>query len=151
MPRSSNERPRTTPRALLLAAVVAFGCATTGSPPPGPDSADDGARSFVRACAACHGNAGRGDGPAAQALRTPPPDLTRLAGRHGGTFPRAHVRSVMLGEVDVRAHGTREMPVWALEFGPSASGPTAVASFVAVRRMEAILDHLATIQRDAGP
>jgi mono/diheme cytochrome c family protein len=37
-----------------------------------------GQRYFVRYCSACHGVEGRGDGPAAPALRPPPADLTGM-------------------------------------------------------------------------
>ena len=40
------------------------------------EAARRGARVFARACAACHGSAGRGDGPAAADLDPPPRDLT---------------------------------------------------------------------------
>jgi putative copper export protein/mono/diheme cytochrome c family protein len=46
---------------------------------PGPATADSivrGARNYEAACASCHGTGGRGDGPAASTLPTPPPDLT---------------------------------------------------------------------------
>jgi mono/diheme cytochrome c family protein len=45
---------------------------------------------FVRYCSACHGVEGRGDGPAASALRTPPADLTRIAQRRGGISVTRH-------------------------------------------------------------
>jgi mono/diheme cytochrome c family protein len=46
---------------------------------PAPASAGDaaaGQMSFVMFCAACHGEGGRGDGPAALALQPPPRDFT---------------------------------------------------------------------------
>ena len=46
-----------------------------------------GHRYFVRYCSACHGAEGRGDGPAASALQSPPADLTRIAQRRGGISP----------------------------------------------------------------
>jgi mono/diheme cytochrome c family protein len=64
-------------------------------------------------CASCHGADGRGSGPLAQALRTPPADLTSIARRHRGTFPRSQVTAYVSGEQpDVVAHGPRTMPVW---------------------------------------
>src|SRR5690242_18510605 len=39
-------------------------------------------------CASCHGKSGRGDGPVAGDLKVAPPDLTRLAARNAGLFPR---------------------------------------------------------------
>ena len=64
-------------------------------------------------CAACHGKDAKGNGPAATALRTPPPDLTRIAERNGGMFPFLRVRKIISGEEQSQtAHGSREMPVW---------------------------------------
>ncbi|MCS6925842.1 MAG: cytochrome c [Candidatus Binatia bacterium] len=67
---------------------------------------------YMLRCASCHGEGGRGDGPAAVALKNPPADLTRLSKNHGGTFPRAEVMQCIDGERPVPAHGPRHMPVW---------------------------------------
>ena len=69
---------------------------------------------FNHYCASCHGRDGKGHGPAATALHTPPPDLTALAKQYG-TFPRARVAAAIGGESSVPllpSHGSREMPVW---------------------------------------
>jgi hypothetical protein len=42
------------------------------------------------------------------------PDLTRIAKRHGGTFPDEEVRRNIDGRTLRVAHGTRYMPVWGL-------------------------------------
>ena len=63
-------------------------------------------------CAVCHGKAGSGDGPAAIELKVPPPDLTTLARRHGGTFPEAYVTDVLRNGVKTSAHGTSDMLFW---------------------------------------
>jgi len=84
-----------------------------------------GQQYFVRYCSACHGVTGRGDGPAAPALRTPPADLTRIAQRHGGRFPAAEIAAYIDGRTVVlvnRAHGSREMPIWGERFGETAGG-----------------------------
>ncbi len=65
---------------------------------------------FLRHCALCHGEDGKGNGPAAIALKNPPADLTRLT--HGGQFPRAEIMHFIDGERPVPAHGPRHMPVW---------------------------------------
>lgn len=44
--------------------------------PPTPESLDLGAASYVQVCQTCHGDGGRGDGPAAAGLAPPPADLT---------------------------------------------------------------------------
>ena len=43
--------------------------------PPTPESLETGAASYVQICQACHGETGRGDGPAGVALDPPPADL----------------------------------------------------------------------------
>jgi mono/diheme cytochrome c family protein len=72
-----------------------------------------GRDSFERYCASCHGVDGRGQGPAAAALRSNPPDLTTLTRRNAGTFPRVELRSYVEGVGrSMPAHGTGDMPVW---------------------------------------
>lgn len=63
-------------------------------------------------CAACHGENGEGNGPAAEALKVPPKNLRTLAKENGGKFPMKHVVGVLEFGVPVAAHGTSEMPVW---------------------------------------
>src|SRR5581483_9092947 len=64
-------------------------------------------------CATCHGVEGKGDGPAASALKTPPADLTMLSKKHGGRYPFERVRAFIEGkEAKADAHGSREMPIW---------------------------------------
>ncbi len=72
----------------------------------------DGSEMYKTWCASCHGISGKGDGPAASALKTRPTDLTLLAKKNGGKFPTEKVRSYIDGTTSVDAHGSREMPVW---------------------------------------
>src|ERR1043165_4321658 len=58
---------------------------------------------FRKHCAACHGNDLRGSGPFPSPYRTPP-DLTRLARRHGGKFPEVYVLNVLRNGVVMPAH-----------------------------------------------
>jgi len=67
---------------------------------------------YVTYCAACHGKDGKGDGPAASALKVTPADLTALAKNNNGVFPRDRVYGTIKGDVGVSAHGSKEMPVW---------------------------------------
>ena len=72
-----------------------------------------GADIFDFYCATCHGLDGTGNGPVAPTLTTPPANLTTLAARDGGTFPRGHVRSfIAQGRSDAAAHGSTDMPIW---------------------------------------
>jgi mono/diheme cytochrome c family protein len=77
-----------------------------------PTPADSGAAMFVNYCASCHGRDGRGDGPAAAALKKAPRDLTQLTIRNQGKFPELAVYEMITGDQMVAAHGDREMPVW---------------------------------------
>jgi mono/diheme cytochrome c family protein len=74
--------------------------------------ANSGAEMYKQYCAACHGKTGKGDGPAASALKQAPADLTTLAQRHDGKFPAAYVAAVLRNGVKSPAHGDAEMPVW---------------------------------------
>jgi mono/diheme cytochrome c family protein len=72
-----------------------------------------GRDSFEFYCASCHGKTGKGDGPAAPALKTRPADLSSLARRNGGAFPKERVLAIVTGtNVIVGAHGSVDMPVW---------------------------------------
>jgi mono/diheme cytochrome c family protein len=86
------------------------------------DSGTMGRRFFERYCSACHGIDGRGQGPVAPALRTPPADLTQIAKRRGGQFPVAEIAAHIDGRADVRAHGSRDMPVWGERFSEQVGG-----------------------------
>ncbi|HEY2013389.1 MAG TPA: cytochrome c [Bryobacteraceae bacterium] len=70
-----------------------------------------GQEMFKAYCASCHGASGKGDGPAAAALKNAPPDLTRLARNHDGKFPFGYVED-KLKDVNESAHGSKQMPVW---------------------------------------
>jgi mono/diheme cytochrome c family protein len=64
-------------------------------------------------CAVCHATDGKGGGPMAAALKVRPTDLTHIAARNHGVFPRERIEKIIAGDEQVLAgHGTREMPVW---------------------------------------
>ncbi len=44
------------------------------------------------------------------------PDLTRIAARHGESFPADLVRTAIDGRTILPAHGTLDMPVWGWAF-----------------------------------
>jgi mono/diheme cytochrome c family protein len=77
-----------------------------------PTSAASGEEMYTNYCAVCHGKNGKGAGPAADALKTPPTDLTTLAQKNGGKYPGMHVTSIIRGEGNLAAHGSKDMPVW---------------------------------------
>jgi mono/diheme cytochrome c family protein len=81
-----------------------------------------GRQFYERYCSACHGPDGKGHGPVASALRTPPADLTQIAKRRGGEFPVAEIAAYIDGRSEVRAHGSRDMPVWGERFSEQVGG-----------------------------
>src|ERR1700739_820904 len=73
---------------------------------------DSGPEMFRTYCAVCHGEDGKGNGPAASALKTAPADLTALTQKHNGKFPVLEVQQYIRGESASVAHGSRDMPMW---------------------------------------
>ena len=105
-----------------------------------------GQQYFVRYCSACHGMTGRGDGPSAPALRTPPADLTRIVQRRGGRFPVAEIAAYIDGRTVVPAHGSREMPIWGERFG-EMGGSGSVGEEVVRGNLLVLIEYLQTIQQ----
>jgi mono/diheme cytochrome c family protein len=85
-------------------------------------SAASGKQMFETYCAVCHGKDGKGGGPAAEALKTAPTDLTALSQKEGGKFPSAHVASAIRGDINVPAHGSKDMPIWGNLFWHMSQG-----------------------------
>jgi mono/diheme cytochrome c family protein len=113
---------------LLLAAVLGFGVFGIAQQkeikhvPVKPTSPASGEEMYNTYCAVCHGKDGRGTGPAAEALKTPPTDLTTLAQKHGGKYPSDHVSAAIQGDLNLPAHGSKDMPVWGQLFWHMSGG-----------------------------
>jgi mono/diheme cytochrome c family protein len=67
---------------------------------------------FRTYCASCHGDAARGDGPLASAMKKKPANLTEIAKRNSGQFPSELVFTIIDGRQPIRGHGGPDMPVW---------------------------------------
>jgi mono/diheme cytochrome c family protein len=105
---------------------------------------------FGRFCASCHGERAHGDGPVAQSLNTAVPDLTRISARYG-EFPATLIRDTIDGRgVDIRAHGSRAMPVWGYEFWVEEGGDVVAQNTVrdAINRLVEYLRSLQSERRD---
>jgi len=113
---------------MLAALLLSVGFAgaqekTINNAPMKPTSPASGEEMYKHYCAACHGSTGKGDGPAASALKTAPADLTNLAKNNGGKFPAEYVMSVLRFGATKPAHGSKNMPVWGPLFGsPNLQG-----------------------------
>jgi len=97
---------------------------------------------YVAYCASCHGADGKGNGPAAPALKTPATDLTQLAAKNGGSFPDAQIMQVIKGDSMTAAHGNKEMPVWGPVFMQMGGHDTAQVQL----RIRNLTKYLASIQ-----
>jgi mono/diheme cytochrome c family protein len=111
-------------------------------------STSSGAQLFQHYCASCHGKQGAGDGPVAPFFRLSPPDLRQMSRRNGGTFPTERAHRIIDGRDSLPPHGSREMPVWGLEFAWSDGNPADVnaATAAAIGRL---VQHLQSIQLPA--
>ena len=108
--------------AILLLSASAMTVAQQQQPPQKPTitrvplastSMASGEEMYAAYCAACHGKAGRGDGPAALAFKVQPTDLTMLASKNKGKVPDMDVVSTLQwGPRATKAHGSKDMPVW---------------------------------------
>jgi mono/diheme cytochrome c family protein len=77
---------------------------------------------FMSYCASCHGRDAKGDGPAANALKQAPADLTTLAKQNDGKYPSDKVTSILRGQTKLVAHGDQDMPVWGPVFWRMSQG-----------------------------
>jgi len=104
----------------------------------------DGKRHFLSYCASCHGVNGDGHGPVAPELTKPTADLRLLGEKYGMPLPAARLASLIDGRLAIRAHGSREMPVWGeklYQLGEGDGGDIAVGGVIGK-----IIAYLNTIQ-----
>lgn len=71
---------------------------------------------FLQYCASCHGADAKGNGPAAIAMKVPPPDLTELTKRNEGRYPAGYVGALLKFGRNLASHGSLDMPVWGHRF-----------------------------------
>jgi mono/diheme cytochrome c family protein len=129
---------------LLAIFTVSFAAGQTKTikrVPAQPTAALDGKTLFSQYCAVCHGVTGKGDGPAADALKSPVPDLTHISNRNGGKFPELRMLELLKTGSPSPAHGSEEMPVW----GPVFRSLSQNAEIDQLR-IHAVLNYLEEIQ-----
>jgi mono/diheme cytochrome c family protein len=101
---------------MLSTATFQAAAQTLKLEPARPTQSIEGVDSFKAYCATCHGTAGKGNGPAASALKTAPPDLTTLKQRKG-RFSPSDIENRIVGRNIPAVHGSGDMPVWGPIFG----------------------------------
>lgn len=104
-----------------------------------------GRNHYVRYCASCHGPDGLGDGPVAEALKDVPTDITHFRSDNSGDFPVDVLIDIIRGNKDVRAHGTREMPVWGNIWDTLDS--KAAEDAVVQARINELVEYIRSIQK----
>jgi len=132
---------------LLFILFVAFALLANAQPavkkvPITPTSATSGQEMFKTYCAACHGLEGKGNGPAAPALKKQPANLTELTQRNGGKFPELKVSATIRGDPDMPAHGSRDMPIWGSLFSSISHGSQGEVQM----RISNLTDYIKSIQ-----
>ena len=116
------------------------------SVPIQPTSPASGEQMYATYCAVCHGVKATGNGPAAPAMKMPPPDLTMLSQRNNGVFPADHVSAVLKFGVETPAHGSSQMPIWGTLMGTlHGTGPDSTT--VVHQRIVNLTNYLKQIQK----
>lgn len=104
---------------------------------------------YVELCAVCHGQGGKGDGPAVPALQQMPPDLTTLAARNDGEFPFEPLEKIIAGRTRTDAHGTIDMPIWGRAFfNTRPDWKTFRRKQLARHRIHNIVEYLESLQAE---
>ncbi|HUU32673.1 MAG TPA: cytochrome c [Vicinamibacterales bacterium] len=130
-------------RHTLVLAGLSLAGALLASPAQAQGSSATGDYLFRTYCAACHGQTAKGNGPLAESMRKRPADLTEIAKRNKGVFPKEQVYRMIDGREPVKGHGGPDMPVWGDVFTRAVEGgdPNIVQ-----KRIEALVNYLAGIQ-----
>ncbi|EAU43947.1 c-type cytochrome [Salipiger bermudensis] len=104
---------------------------------------------YMNHCAACHGESAVGDGPLAELMTVPVPDLTQVSAQNDGVFPMLEMIQVVDGRTGIRGHGY-PMPVWGARFKSEVEGDIgAYASEIVVRgRILSLAYYLESIQAE---
>jgi mono/diheme cytochrome c family protein len=128
---------------LVLLLVSWFVAAQQAKVQGHPTSARASGRAlFQQHCASCHGDDGKGAGPAAVAFKVQPPDLTALSRQNHGKFPKDRVVQAIRGDRMQSAHGSTDMPVW----GPAFLAMTGMNEIEVERRIRDLTEHIKSVQ-----
>jgi mono/diheme cytochrome c family protein len=127
---------------VLVAITLTLAQTTIKKTPARYTNPASGQDMFKAYCASCHGLDGKGNGPAASAMKQPVPDLTQLSKKNAGKFPSDHIASVISGDTNSHSHGSADMPVW----GPVFMGVSQGHEGQVQLRIHNLGDYIASIQ-----
>jgi mono/diheme cytochrome c family protein len=119
-----------------------------------------GKQLYLKYCASCHGQGGKGDGVVGTMMNPKASDLTQIAKRNGGKFPFYEVMEVINGRAPTgqqenaslpglpKAHGDAAMPVWGEIFSRDAlsKGSSLDLQLQATGKIMMITEYLQSIQ-----
>tara|TARA_R100000655_G_scaffold56192_1_gene94335 strand:- start:7675 stop:8088 length:414 start_codon:yes stop_codon:yes gene_type:complete len=131
------------PLFLLVSAGIALAACTIPSKPEVPD----GAKFYAENCVSCHGVSGKGTGALGANLDPAPADLSLLARKNDGDFPRAWALSYIYGHPE-QPNMERAMP----QFGRTMAHDTVPVEINGIltptpRDLAGLLVYLESIQR----
>jgi hypothetical protein len=101
---------------LGLALFISFGYTSLGYCTELQEAIAAGKVEYMRSCALCHGDVGKGNGVYASKLTVRPVNLTLLQQRNNGVFPSRKIFKTIEGRDDLKLHGPSAMPVWGDRF-----------------------------------
>jgi mono/diheme cytochrome c family protein len=101
---------------LILSLVLLLGCLNSAMSQELQDAIDAGKVEYIRSCAFCHGEKGKGDGFYASKLIVKPANITLLQKENNGIFPTRAVFQIIEGTDDIKLHGPKSMPIWGDRF-----------------------------------
>jgi mono/diheme cytochrome c family protein len=149
--------------AIIVAVAIVMMCPSGASaqdedylatPTPAPwqsptaETIAEGKADFSKHCAPCHSESGKGNGPELKVIPDiKPKDLTTIASRNGGVFPYREVEDTIDGRKLVPAHKRLDMPFWGVNFQQQGQEFTPGSETQARKRIDAIVDYVATLQQ----
>jgi mono/diheme cytochrome c family protein len=136
--------------ATLLAIVfpmMATAQTTVKSVPAPQSSPSSGKQMFREYCTPCHGESGKGNGPAAAAMKIPPANLTKLSAKYKGVFPDMEVAEALRAGPtssghNSYVHGSETMPIW----GPVFQALSGSDKGIVELRIHNLVEYIRSIQ-----
>lgn len=129
--------------ALALAAVWTLPALATDDVKEDYGAVRVGGSLYATYCTSCHGAGGEGDGQLASKLDGKPSDLTQIAAANGGNFPFEDVTKKIDGTVQVKGHGSSDMPIWGEVF---RKGDENLNDEAVQEKMRALTHYLRSVQ-----